>query len=107
MFGLGLGLLGAAKWFARNDAAWLSRVIEGALASPGESGSPATGTQNVADERAVPLTLKGMAIFLAASGAMAVVSGLIMTDCSTTRVGRPIFLLCRNWAVGASSMRPS
>ena len=28
MLGAGLALVAAGKWFARNDAAWLSRVIE-------------------------------------------------------------------------------
>ena len=72
----GIAAVAAGKWFARNDVAWLSRVIEGALASPGAV-APSPGE---ADERAVPLTLKGMAICLVVSGAMAVVSGLTMTS---------------------------
>ena len=79
MFGAGLALVAIGKWFARNDVAWLSRVIEGALASPGAGGSVAGRSPSEADEGTVPNPLKGMAIFLAVSGVMAVVSGLTMT----------------------------
>jgi hypothetical protein len=86
MFGLGVALLAVAKWFARNDAAWLSRVIEAALASPGAVAPVACGAVGEVDVGAVPATLKGTAIFLAASGVMAVVSGLTMTGLSRSSV---------------------
>jgi hypothetical protein len=79
MFGGGLAVVAAGKWFARNDTAWLSGVIEGALTLPAAGGPVSRSAQSGADEGAVPLTLKGMAIFLAASGVMAVASGLAMT----------------------------
>ena len=72
MVGFGVALVAAGKWFARNDVAWLSRVIEGAL---GEStnGTPATVPPSQADPGAVPPTLKGASIVLAASGALQLV----------------------------------
>jgi hypothetical protein len=79
MFGAGLALVAAGKWFARNDAAWLSRLIERALAAPEPAGSGVPDTIGAQDRSAVPITLKGMALFLTASGVMAVVSGLTLT----------------------------
>lgn len=71
----GFAVVAVGKWFARNDAAWLSGDIERALASPGPV---APSMLSDADAGAVPMTLKGTALFLAASGMMAVVSGLTM-----------------------------
>jgi hypothetical protein len=77
MVGGGVAMLAFAKWLARNDVAWLSEVIEDALEPPGVPGA-ARGTTTAVDPAVVPMTLKAAAIFLAASGVMAVFSGLIM-----------------------------
>jgi hypothetical protein len=69
MLGFGIALIAVGKWFARNDVAWLSSVIEGALGEAGKSG--ATNALASADSAAVPPTLKVVSIVLAASGAMA------------------------------------
>lgn len=76
MLGGGLAMVAFGKWLARNDMAWLSGVIEAALSSPGAAA--ARGATAAVDPAAVPMTLKGAAIFLAASGAMALFSGWIM-----------------------------
>jgi hypothetical protein len=77
MIGGGVALLAFGKWLARNDVAWLSAVIETALESPGAAGAARVAI-TPADPAAVPMTLKGVAIFLAASGVVAMLSGLIM-----------------------------
>jgi hypothetical protein len=77
MVGGGVAMVAFGKWLARNDVVWLSKLIEGALKSPGAPGAaPAATTPE--DPAVVPMTLKAAAIFLAASGVMAVLSGLIM-----------------------------
>jgi hypothetical protein len=68
MLAAGLGLVRLGKWFARNDVAWLSAVIGQAL---GVSGA-AMPREPAIDSAKVPLVLKGVAVFLAASSAMAV-----------------------------------
>jgi hypothetical protein len=78
MLGGGLALVAVGKWFVRNDEAWLSRVIEGALSLPREGGSLASSTLTAAEEDTVPIALKGMALFLTASGVGAVVSGFAL-----------------------------
>ena len=66
----GIGLIALGKWFGRNDAAWLSGIIARAL---GVSGVGAELQQETAiDAAAVPMVLKGVTLFLAASGVMAV-----------------------------------
>ena len=63
-----LGLVALGKWFARNDVAWLTGVIGRALEVPGVGAQPMQETLEVA---AMPTALKGVALFLAASGLMA------------------------------------
>ena len=81
MMAFGIGLVAAGKWFARNDAAWLSDVIERALGAPRAEGAAevsSTGTRDGlgrVDPAAVPGVLKGVAAFLAFTGVMAVVAG--------------------------------
>jgi hypothetical protein len=70
----GLGLVALGKWFARNDVAWLSGVIGRALDVPGVGAEPMQETLEVAG---VPMVLKGVALFLAASGVMAALTGFI------------------------------
>jgi hypothetical protein len=41
MVGFGVVLVAVGKWFARNDVAWLSSVIEGALGEPKKGASAA------------------------------------------------------------------
>ncbi len=76
MVGGGVAMVAFGKWLARNDVVWLSKLIEGALKSPGAPGAAPVAT-TLQDPEVVPMTLKAAAIFLAASGVMAVVSGLI------------------------------
>jgi hypothetical protein len=77
MVGGGVAMVAFGKWLARNDVEWLSRLIEGALKSPGAPGAAPAATIPQ-DPAVVPMTLKAAAIFLAASGVMAVFSGLTM-----------------------------
>lgn len=72
MLGFGIALVAAGKWFARNDVAWLSSVIEGALGEAGKSG--ATNALANADTGAGPRTLKVVSLVLAASGAIALLA---------------------------------
>jgi hypothetical protein len=65
----GAGLVALGKWFARNDVAWLSGVIAQAL---GVSGAGAPKLETQIDPTAVPMVLKGVALFLAASSAMVI-----------------------------------
>jgi len=77
MIGGGIALVAAGKWFARNDAAWLSELIATALGAPrGGASVNRVALMNV-DADAVPMPLKVAAIFLAASGAMALVAGVV------------------------------
>jgi hypothetical protein len=80
MIGGGIALVAAGKWFARNDAAWLSELIATALGAPrGGASVNRIALMNV-DADAVPMPLKVAAIFLAASGAMALVAGVVGPD---------------------------
>jgi hypothetical protein len=72
MVGLGIALVAAGKWFARNDVAWLSNVIEGALGDTGKGG--AVDALPNADTGAGLTTLKVVSIVVAASGAMALLA---------------------------------
>jgi hypothetical protein len=101
MIGAGVALLAFGKWLARNDIAWLSRVIEDALKVPGAS-SAARSAPSPADPAMVPITLKAAAIFLAASGAMAALSGLMMSQLPPmpARTGAtPPFPLVGQWTL--------
>src|ERR1700722_13224338 len=77
MVGGGVAMVAFAKWLARNDVVWLSKLIDGGLNSPGIPGAAPVET-TPEDPAVVPMTLKGAAIFLAASAVAAVFSGLIM-----------------------------
>jgi hypothetical protein len=77
IIGGGVAMLAFAKWLARNDVAWLTKVIEDALASPRSTAAARAATPPI-DPAAVPPTLKWAAIFLAASAAMALFSGFAM-----------------------------
>ncbi len=72
----GIALVAAGKWFARNDAAWLSELIATALGAPLDGASVNRDAHMNVDADTVPMTLKVAAIFLAASGAMALVAGV-------------------------------
>jgi hypothetical protein len=76
MIGGGIALVAAGKWFARNDAAWLSELIATALGAPRRSASVTPDALMNADADTVPMSLKVAAIFLAASGAMALLAGV-------------------------------
>ncbi len=75
MIAFGIGLVAVGKWFARNDVAWLSGVIAGALGSPLDVAALRQGQGADLDPSAVPMTLKGAAAFLAASGVMELFAG--------------------------------
>lgn len=75
MLGGGVALVWVGKWFARNDVAWLSGVIGTALGTSGGAAPIPSDALTKTDPYTVPATLKGAAILLAASGAMAVVAG--------------------------------
>ncbi|MGB6310198.1 MAG: hypothetical protein WBF89_20635 [Steroidobacteraceae bacterium] len=77
MIAAGIALVAAGKWFARNDAAWLSGVIATALGTPRDRASVYQPALNNADVNAVPTPLKIVAILLAVSGAMALVVGVV------------------------------
>jgi hypothetical protein len=77
MIGGGIALVAAGKWFARNDAAWLSELIATALGAPGDRASANRDALVNVDADTVPMPLKVAAIFLAASGAMALVAGMV------------------------------
>jgi hypothetical protein len=90
MIGGGVAMLALAKWFARNDAAWLSKVIEDALTARAAAlAAGGGGATSPIDPAAVPPTLKWAAIFLGASAAMALFSGFVMPQLPTipTRAG--------------------
>jgi hypothetical protein len=72
MLGFGIALVAMGKWFARNDVAWLSSVIQRALGDSRKSGA-ADGLAKV-DAGAGPTTLKVVSIVLAVSGAMALLA---------------------------------
>jgi hypothetical protein len=69
MLGFGIALVAVGKWLSRNDTAWLSHVIEGALGGAKNSGAATMPPAN-ADPDAVPTTLKVVAIVVAVSGAL-------------------------------------
>jgi hypothetical protein len=96
MVGGGVAMLALGKWLARNDIAWLSEVIEGALKSPGAPVA-ARGTTIAVDPALVPMTLKAAAIFLAASGVMAMFSGFIMPQLPTIPGAAPLFPPLGHW----------
>jgi hypothetical protein len=81
MLGFGVALVAIGKWFARNDTAWLSHLIEGALSSAA-GGCVATSVRSEADEGTVPTVLKITAFVLAASGVMELLSGLAVSGLS-------------------------
>ena len=76
MIGGGVALVVAGKWFARNDIAWLSELIVTALGTPHDGGPVTRAALVNVGADTVPMSLKVTAIFLAASGAMALVAGV-------------------------------
>jgi hypothetical protein len=77
MIGGGIALVAAGKWFARNDVAWLSEVIATALGAPRDGASVMRDALMNVDADTVPMSLKVAATLLAASGAMALVAGIV------------------------------
>jgi hypothetical protein len=73
----GIALVAAGKWFARNDAAWLSAVIATALGAQRDGASVTRDALTNVDADTVPMPLKVAALLLAASGAMALVAGMV------------------------------
>jgi hypothetical protein len=69
MLTAGVGLVALGKRLARNDVAWLTAVIGRALGVPGIGAQMSPETK--LEVAGVPMVLKGVAFFLAASGAMA------------------------------------
>jgi hypothetical protein len=83
----GLGLVGLGKWFARNDVAWLTGVIGRALEVPGVGLQPMQGTLEVAG---APMVLKGVALFLAASGVMALFAEFVAPKLGGAPIPSPL-----------------
>jgi hypothetical protein len=75
MIGGGIAIVAVGKWFARNDAAWLSGIIDAALRDP-ELSAPAAGA--AAPTTGPPIVLKVAAGFLAVSGFLSLLSGVLM-----------------------------
>ena len=73
----GIALVATGKWFARNDAAWLSEVISTALGAQRDGASVTRDALENVDRDTVPTTLKVAAILLAVSGTMALVAGTV------------------------------
>src|SRR5882757_4884230 len=69
MLGFGIAPVVFGKWLSRNDAAWLSQIIDSALGGS-KKVSAATKPPANADPDAVPGTLKVVAIVVAVSGAL-------------------------------------
>ena len=100
MIGGAIALIAAGKWFARNDAAWLSGIIATALGAPQGGASVTLGSLMRVDADAVPMTLKAAAILLAASGAMALVAGVTgpqLWPSLGPAAGSPAVLQLGNW----------
>jgi hypothetical protein len=74
MLGFGLAIVALGKWFARNDAAWLSDVIHAALGG----GPPAAAAPHgvVARVSGPPIVLQVAAGFLALSGLVSLAIGV-------------------------------
>ena len=83
----GLGLVALGKWFARNDVAWLTGVIGRALDVAGVAAEPIQETLEVAG---VPMVLKVVALFLAASGAIGALTEFIEPKLGQQRVALQI-----------------
>ena len=79
----GFGLVALGKWFARNDVAWLTGVIGRALDVPGVAAEP---VQEALEVAGVPMVLKGVALFLAASGVIAALTEFIEPKLGQQRV---------------------
>ena len=77
MIGGGIALVAAGKWFARNDAAWLSELIATALGAQRDGASVTRDALMNVDADTVPMSLKVVAFLLATSGAMALVAGMV------------------------------
>ncbi len=74
----GIGMVSLGGWFSRNDPAWLSTVIRGALAGPGPEMTAPCGLAvdaRIAGNRP-PRAIALAAGFLAVAGAMAIASGV-------------------------------
>jgi hypothetical protein len=80
----GVGLVALGKWFGRNDVAWLSGVIARALDVSGAGAQ--LRPETTIDAAAVPMVLKVVALFFAASGVMAVFTEFSPTLGGTSRV---------------------
>jgi hypothetical protein len=81
----GLGLVALGKWFARNDVAWLRAVIGRALDTPGVA---QISDETKLDVAAVPMVLKGVALFLAASGVLVLFAQSVAPYRTTLPLGR-------------------
>jgi hypothetical protein len=71
MIGLGFAIVAAGKWFARNDAAWLSDVMTEAL-----GGRPVRASPDARVNIGPPVVIKVAAAFLAVSGLTSLAIGL-------------------------------
>jgi hypothetical protein len=76
MFAAGVTLVGFGMWLARNDAGWLSKVIQTALDAPAVVRGSEPSTQAATPRRAssLPTVLRVTALVLALIGAIGVLS---------------------------------
>lgn len=89
----GLGLVALGKWFARNDVAWLTGVIGRALDVPGVCAQ--INDETKFDAVAVPTVLKGVSLFLAASGVIALFAEYVAPKLG----GAPILSPLGHWNI--------
>jgi len=86
MLGFGIALVAFGKWLSRNDAAWLSQVIEGALGGS-KQGVEDPMNVAVADPGAMPMPLKCAALFFAILGSWALVARLVPPPAKNVNAG--------------------
>lgn len=72
MFVFGVALLAFGKWLSRNDIAWLSAVIQGALAVPEHEPQDASAAVPLAESNGPPLVLRIVALLLLVLGALSI-----------------------------------
>ena len=97
MLAAGVGFVALGKWFARNDAAWLSGVIGQAL------GQPVAGVMTPVtevDATAVPGVLKGVALFLAAWSVMLIVMNFFGSRMMPAQPTNPAGVALGHWQLG-------
>jgi hypothetical protein len=101
MVAFGVVLIAVGKWFARNDVAWLSSVIEGALGENKTGAAAVMPPAIAADPNAVPATLKVVSVVMAISGALELFGRLVVDAVSGDQGPLPAIPMAPlgNWTV--------